>query len=264
MSVTFASEHTPASPVPAAGSGCLEVRGLTAGYGGPPVIRGISLGLGEGQVAVVAGPNGAGKSTLVKSIAGHLRCASGSVTAGGRDITNQPAEKIARGGVGYVPQNDDVFGTMTVLENLEIGGYLLRKREVARRVTEVMDVFPALGRMRKRQVSRLSGGERKMVAIGRVLMLRPRLLILDEPTAGLAVRLTTELFEHYIPALTATGVGVLLVEQKATEALRVADWGYILVSGQVHVSEPASTILSRPDLGEVFLGGSTSLAAHDE
>jgi branched-chain amino acid transport system ATP-binding protein len=257
--VTFASEQMPASTVPTYGFDCLQVRDLSAGYGGPLVVRGISLGLGTGRVAVVAGPNGAGKSTLVKSIVGHLQCVSGSVTAGGKDITNHPAEKIARGGVGYVPQNEDVFVTMTVQENLEIGGYLLKKRELARRITEVMEIFPALARMRNRSVSRLSGGERKMVAIGRVLMPRPHVLILDEPTAGLAVRLTTELFERYIPALTATGVGVLLVEQKATEALRVADWGYILVSGQVHVSERASTILSRPDLGEVFLGGSTSV-----
>ena len=262
--MTFASEHMPASTMPTRASGCLEVRDLTAGYSGPPVVRGISLAIEQGQVAVVAGPNGAGKSTLVKSIAGHLRCVSGSVTVGGQDITNHPAEKIARGGVGYVPQNEDVFGTMTVLENLEIGGYLLKKREVARRITEVVEVFPALGRMRKRQVSRLSGGERKMVAIGRVLMLRPRLLILDEPTAGLAVRLTTELFEHYIPALTATGVGVLLVEQKATEALRVADWGYILVSGRVEVSQPAADILAREDIGEVFLGGSSSVLAGED
>ncbi|MDR0344379.1 MAG: ABC transporter ATP-binding protein [Nocardiopsaceae bacterium] len=258
----FASEQMPAGTAAAPGPDCLQVRDLTAGYGGPPVISGISLGIEKGQVAVVAGPNGAGKSTLVKSIVGHLPCVSGSVTAGGVDITNHPAEKIARGGVGYVPQNDDVFTTLTVLENLEIGGYLLRKREVARRIDEVLEVFPDLARMRTRPVSRLSGGERKMVAIGRVLMLRPAVLILDEPTAGLAVQLTTELFERYIPALAGNGAGVLLVEQKATEALQAADWGYILVSGQVHVSEPASTILSRPDLGEVFLGGSTSLADH--
>lgn len=260
--VKFAPEQMAASAAATPMSGCLQVRDLTAGYGGPPVVRGISLGIEKGQVAVVAGPNGAGKSTLVKSIVGHLPCVSGSVISGGVDITNHPAEKIARGGVGYVPQNDDVFTTLTVLENLEIGGYLLRKREVARRIGEVLEVFPELARMRTRPVSRLSGGERKMVAIGRVLMLRPTVLILDEPTAGLAVRLTTELFERYIPALAANGAGVLLVEQKATEALQAADWGYILVSGQVHVSEPASTILSRPDLGEVFLGGSTSLADH--
>jgi branched-chain amino acid transport system ATP-binding protein len=246
------------------GSACLEVRNLTAGYGGPPIIRGVSVGIDKGQVAVVAGPNGAGKSTLVKSIVGHLRCTSGQVIVGGEDITNRPAEKIARGGVGYVPQNDDVFGSMTVVENLEMGGYLLRRREVPKRIDEILAMFPALASMRHRHVSRLSGGERKMVAVGRVLMLRPPVLILDEPTAGLSVALTHELFERYIPALAAAEVGVLLVEQKASEALKVADWGYILVSGQLHVSESAATILSRPDLGEVFLGGSASMATADE
>ncbi|HET9078156.1 MAG TPA: ABC transporter ATP-binding protein [Acidimicrobiales bacterium] len=225
------------------------------------MIQDVCLGIDKGQIAVVAGPNGAGKSTLVKSIVGHLRCTGGQVRVGGEDVTNRSPERIARGGVGYVPQNQDVFGTMSVVENLEIGGYLLKKREVAGRIEEVFERFPALAVMRHRTVGRLSGGERKMVAIGRVLMLRPAVLVLDEPTAGLSVALTGELFENYLPALTATGVGVLLVEQKATEALRNADWGYILVSGQVHVSEPASTILSRPDLGEVFLGGSTSLSA---
>lgn len=267
--VTFASQKiaakTPHVPPGAeSGTACLDVRDLTAGYGGPPVVRGVSVAIDKGRVAVVAGPNGAGKSTLVKSIVGHLRCVSGQVLVNGQDITNRSAERIARGGVGYVPQNDDVFSSMTVLENLEMGGYLLRRREVPGRIDDILDMFPALAKMRHRHVSRLSGGERKMVAVGRVLMLRPPVLILDEPTAGLSVALTQELFEHYIPTLTAADVGVLLVEQKATEALRVADWGYILVSGQIHVSESADTILNRPDLGEVFLGGSTSLSGGDE
>lgn len=263
---TSAVHNKPVEPASdtAAGAACLCVRNLTAGYGGPPVIHDVSVEIDKGQVAVVAGPNGAGKSTLVKSIVGHLRCESGQVLLDGQEITNRPAEKIARGGVGYVPQNDDVFVTMTVLENLEMGGYLLRRREIPGRIDEILDLFPALASMRHRHVSRLSGGERKMVAIGRVLMLRPPVLILDEPTAGLSVALTQELFERYIPALTAADVGVLLVEQKASEALRVANWGYILVSGQVHVSESAETILNRPDLGKVFLGGSTSMARSEE
>lgn len=245
---------------PGSANACLSVRGLTAGYGGPPVIRDISLSIDRGSVAVVAGPNGAGKSTLVKSIVGHLHCLEGQVHLEGEDITNRSPERIARGGVGYVPQNDDVFGSLTVVENLEMGGFLLPRREVAGRIEEIFEMFPALAAMRQRHVSKLSGGERKMVGMGRVLMLRPPVLVLDEPTAGLSVALTRELFEQYLPALTAMGVAVLLVEQKATEALQVADWGYILVSGEVHVSEPADTILNRPDLGEVFLGGSTSLS----
>ncbi len=233
---------------------------LVAGYGGPPVIRDVSVRVGVGKVAVVAGPNGAGKSTLVKAIVGHLSCSSGSVSLDGRAIGNHSPENIARYGLGYVPQHQDVFDTMTVAENLEIGGYLLPRKQVPGRIDDVFSVFPKLAMLRHRPVGRLSGGERKMVAVGRVLMLRPKVLVLDEPTAGLSVSLTVELFETHIAGLARSGVGILLVEQKASEALRIADWGYILVSGEVHVSESAADILSRPDLGEVFLGGSTSLA----
>ena len=236
----------------------LTVDSVSAGYGGPPVVRDVCLGVTQGQIVVVAGPNGAGKSTLVKAIVGHLRC-KGTISLGDVALANKAPDQIARHGVGYVPQNQDVFDTMTVLENLEIGGYLLAKRELPARFDEVFTVFPKLASFRHRPVGRLSGGERKMVAVGRVLMLRPKVLILDEPTAGLSVSLTTRLFETDITALAAAGTGVLLVEQKASEALRVADWGYILVSGQVHVSQAAAEILGRPDLGEVFLGGSTSL-----
>jgi len=239
--------------------GSLSVDKLTAGYGGPPVIRDVCVRVTTGQIAVVAGPNGAGKSTLVKSIVGHLRCSSGTVQLGDTDISNHSPERIARSGVGYVPQHQDVFDTMTVMENLELGGYLLPRREVGRRIDEVLTIFPKLATMRHRAVGRVSGGERKMVAVGRVLMLRPSVLILDEPTAGLSVSLTKELFETHVARLANTGTGILLIEQKAAEALRVAHWGYILVSGEVLVSEPACDILSRPDLGELFLGGSTSL-----
>lgn len=241
----------------------LSTANVTAGYGGPPVIRDVCVGVDRGQVVVVAGPNGAGKSTLVKAIVGHLRC-SGDITLAGMPIANRPPEQIARHGVGYVPQHQDVFDTMTVLENLELGGYLLKKKEIPARLDEVISVFPKLGALRRRPVGRLSGGERKMVAVGRVLMLRPKVLVLDEPTAGLSVALTVQLFETHITALASTGTGILLVEQKASEALRVAHWGYILVSGEVRVSEPASEILARPDLGELFLGGSTSLTAEED
>jgi len=237
----------------------LSVDRLSAGYGGPPVIREVCINVVKGQIAVVAGPNGAGKSTLVKAIAGHLRCTSGSVHLEDTDISNHSPERIARHGVGYVPQHQDVFDTMTVLENLELGGYMLRRREVGRRVDEVFSIFPKLAIMRHRNVGRVSGGERKMVAVGRVLMLRPSVLVLDEPTAGLSVPLTEELFRTHVLRLANTGTAILLVEQKAAEALRVAHWGYILVSGEVQVSQSADDILSRPDLGELFLGGSTSL-----
>lgn len=237
---------------------------VSAGYGGPPVIKDVSVGVGRGHVVVVAGPNGAGKSTLVKAIMGQLKVSSGTVRLAERDITNHSAEAIARHGIGYVPQHQDVFDTLTVMENLEIGGYLLRKKRSAARAEEVLEIFPRLAEMRHRTVALLSGGERKMVAVGRVLMLEPSVLILDEPSAGLSVPLTEELFEVHVRAVAMSGAAVLLVEQKATEALAIADWGYILVTGQVEVSQSAPEILARSDLGEVFLGGSTSVVAGDD
>lgn len=244
-----------------AGGPKLALHEVSAGYGGPPVIRELSLSVGAGQVVVIAGPNGAGKSTLVKAVMGQLRVSSGRIELDGVDITNSLPERIARCGIGYVPQNQDVFDTLSVTENLELGGYLLPKRHCARRLDEVLDVFPRLQQMRHRIVGRLSGGERKMVAVGRALMLQPSVLILDEPSAGLSVPLTRELFEVHVSALAARGTGVLLVEQKATEALRVAQWGCILVSGQLEISQSAPELLARADIGEVFLGGSTSLTA---
>ena len=237
---------------------------VTAGYGGPPVIRDVCIGVERGKIAVVAGPNGAGKSTLVKAIMGQLKVTAGSVHLAGRNITNDSAERIARHGIGYVPQSQDVFEDLTVWENLEIGGYLLSKKKSHQRALELLEIFPPLARMRHRTVGQLSGGERKMVAVGRVLMLEPSVLILDEPTAGLSVPLTEQLFEVHVRALADTGTAVLLVEQKATEALRVADWGYILVSGEVEVSQSAEEILGRADIGEVFLGGSSSVVGDDD
>ncbi|MDA8291411.1 MAG: ATP-binding cassette domain-containing protein [Actinomycetota bacterium] len=242
----------------------LRLEGVTAGYGGPPVIRDVCIGVERGRIAVVAGPNGAGKSTLVKAIMGQLKVTGGSVHLADRNITNDSAERIARHGIGYVPQSQDVFEDLTVWENLEIGGYLLSKKKSHARALELLELFPPLARMRSRAVGQLSGGERKMVAVGRVLMLEPSVLILDEPTAGLSVPLTEELFEVHVRALADAGTAVLLVEQKATEALRVADWGYILVSGAVEVSQPAQEILGRADIGEVFLGGSTSVVGEGD
>lgn len=241
----------------------LALEAIEAGYGGPPVVEQISLGVHQGQVAVVAGPNGAGKSTLVKAIVGQLKVSSGSVSLGGQNVTNAQCEHLARSGIGYVPQHQDVFETLSVLENLELGGFLLPRRKCQARIRQVLDIFPKLADMRTRPVGRLSGGERKMVAVGRVLMLDPTVLILDEPTAGLSVPLTRELFEVHVRAVADRGTAVLLIEQKATEALRVAEWGYILVSGRLEVSQSAKEILAREDIGEVFLGGSRSVQAEN-
>src|SRR2546429_1225615 len=167
----------------------LRVRGVTAGYGGVPVIHGVDLTLARGEVLTIVGPNGAGKSTLVKTVLGILTPLEGTIELGGQAITGLTTDRIARLGVGYVPQVRDVFETLTVRENLEMGGYTLPARVVEQRLDEVWALYPALDEMRSRYAGHLSGGERKMLAIGRVLMIRPSLPVLDEPTAGLSPQL---------------------------------------------------------------------------
>ncbi len=232
----------------------LVVEGLVAGYGGAPIVHGADVSVGAGEVATIVGPNGAGKSTLLKAVTGQVEVMGGSVTLAGEQVTGLPGEKLARRGIGFVPQAKDVFDTLTVEENLEMGGYLLGRSELAPRLAEVLAVFPALAEMRGRRASKLSGGERKMLAIARVLMLRPSVVILDEPTSNLSPALAREVLEGQVRALAAAGSAVLLVEQKAKEALAVGDWGYVLVAGLVTVSGPAAELLAREDIGELFLG----------
>ena len=244
----------------AAASPLLSVQGLSAGYGASPVVEGVELVVDAGRVACMLGPNGAGKSTILKAIVGGRTLISGRIMLAGSDVTGLGAHALARRGVGYVPQVKDCFDTLTVRENLEMGAYLLRKHELRDRAAEVLEVFPALAAMLGRRVSRLSGGERKMVAIGRVLMARPSLLIMDEPTAGLAPGLSTIVLRDHVRALASRGVGVLLVEQKARAALEVSDWAYIIADRRVRTSGPAGELLERPDLGSLLLDTSASAA----
>lgn len=232
----------------------LVVEGLIAGYAGAPIVHGVDVSVGSGEVATIVGPNGAGKSTLLKAITGQVEVFDGSVFLAGSPVTGLPGEKLARRGIGFVPQAKDVFATLTVVENLEMGGYLLPKSRVAARINEVLDIFPALAEMRTRTASKLSGGERKMLAIARVLMLQPSVVILDEPTSNLSPALARDVLEGQVKALASSGSAVLLVEQKAKEALEIADWAYVLVAGLVHLSEPAADLLAREDIGELFLG----------
>jgi branched-chain amino acid transport system ATP-binding protein len=232
----------------------LVLEGIEAGYGASPVITGLDLLVGTGEVVAVIGPNGAGKSTLLKAITGRLHVSAGRVVLAGRDITNVRADNLARLGVGYVPQTRDVFDSLTVKENLEMGGYLLAKSEIAARTKDVLEFFPALAEMRERVASKLSGGERKMLAIARVLMANPTLLILDEPTSNLSADLAKKVLREHVRRLADSGATVLLVEQKAFEALEIADWGYVLVAGATQIQGAASVLLARPDIKEVFLG----------
>jgi branched-chain amino acid transport system ATP-binding protein len=232
----------------------LSIEHLAAGYGTAPIVSDVSLTVGRGEVVTVIGPNGAGKSTLLKAVIGRLSPMAGLVRLGDRDITDSSANRLAHLGVGYVPQVHDVFDTLTVEDNLEMGGYLLPKTRMKARLEEVLAVFPGLVGMRKRVASKLSGGERKMLAVARVLMLEPSLLILDEPTSNLSPPLSRVVLRDQVRALADAGAAVLLVEQKALEALEVSDWGYVLVAGTVQMSGEASELLASPEIREVFLG----------
>jgi branched-chain amino acid transport system ATP-binding protein len=232
----------------------LLVRGLTAGYGGLPAVREVSVCVGRGEVVSVIGPNGAGKSTLLKAVVGELAPMAGEVTLGGGCLHGLRADQIARRGVGYVPQVRDVFESLTARENLEMGGYQLRLGEVAGRIEEVLGAFPPLAPLLGRPAGNLSGGERKMVAIGRVLMTRPTLVLLDEPTAGLAPQLADRMLSDYVGALAARGVAVLVVEQRAREVLAISDYAYVMAAGTVALAAPAAVVRARPDLGDLFLG----------
>jgi ABC-type branched-subunit amino acid transport system ATPase component len=228
---------------------------VTAGYGGDPVIRDISVHVEPGQVVSLVGANGSGKSTLLKSLVGVVRMTSGRVTVGDADVTGWPPEEIARAGVGYVPQVDDVFGPLTVRENLEMGGYLLPARRVTGRVEEVVAVFPRLAAMLTRPAGKLSGGERKMLAMGRVLMLSPSVFLLDEPTASLAPAVARALLEEHVRGLARGGACVLIVEQRARAVLAISDRTYVLAGGEVRMAGTPAELAASPAFVESFLGG---------
>jgi ABC-type branched-subunit amino acid transport system ATPase component len=225
------------------------------------VIKDVSISVGPGEIVAIIGPNGAGKSTLLKSLVGILRPSAGRVTLGGDDVTGRPPEDLARRGVGYVPQVNDIFEPLTVLENLEMGGYLLSAADVRSRVGEVGAVFPQLPPMLKRRADKLSGGERKMLAIARVLMLDPKVLILDEPTANLSPKLADSLLREHVVRLSKLGKAVLLVEQRARAALQIAAWTSVLVSGSIRLEGRPEDLQKRDDFEELFLGAGTGLSS---
>ena len=232
----------------------LVVDDLTAGYGGAPIVNGASARVGLGEIVTIVGPNGAGKSTFLKAVVGMIPAMGGRVELAGEDVTNMRANHLAKRGLGYVPQVNDVFDTLTVVDNLAMGGYLLERSLVPARVAAVLDIFPRLKTMLKRTASKLSGGERKMLAMARVLMLEPKLLVLDEPTSNLSADLSRMLLEEHVSRLGKAGTSILIVEQKALAALQISDWAYVMAGGTVKVSSAAKELLARPDIGEVFLG----------
>ncbi|MGH7692095.1 MAG: ABC transporter ATP-binding protein [Candidatus Dormibacteria bacterium] len=234
---------------------------ITAGYSQVPVVRGVSLQVGLGEIVVVVGPNGAGKSTLVKAITGELELLGGRIHLGERDITRLSEDDRMNQGMGYVPQLRDVFPTLTVIENLEMGGYRLQKRELPRRVDMVMETFPALKALRRRTARTMSGGEQKMLGIGRALMADPKALLLDEPTANLSPQVATHVLQDIVSQLAKSGRAVLLIEQRVALALEVASWGYVLTDGQLRLDRSAKQLAEMGDLGTLFLGMATNGAA---
>jgi ABC-type branched-subunit amino acid transport system ATPase component len=236
----------------------LRATGVTAGYGGDPVIRNITLVADPGEVVSLVGANGSGKSTFLKSLVGVVRVTAGTVIIGETDVTRKAPEEVARAGVGYVPQVDDVFAPLTVRENLEMGGYLLPSAQVRARIDEVTTVFPRLGAMLSRAAGKLSGGERKMLAMGRVLMLQPAVFLLDEPTANLAPAIARTLLEEHVRRLAASGATVLVVEQRARAVLAISDRTYVLAGGEVRMEGTPAELAASPAFIESFLGGTVN------
>jgi ABC-type branched-subunit amino acid transport system ATPase component len=233
----------------------LRATGVTAGYGGDPVIRNITVVAEPGEVVSLVGANGSGKSTFLKSLVGVVRVSAGTVIIGETDVSGKAPEEVARAGVGYVPQVDDVFAPLTVRENLEMGGYLLTSGQVRARIDEVTTVFPRLGAMLSRAAGKLSGGERKMLAMGRVLMVQPAVFLLDEPTANLAPAIARTLLEEHVRQLAASGATVLVVEQRARAVLAISHRTYVLAGGEVRMQGTPDELAASPAFVESFLGG---------
>jgi ABC-type branched-subunit amino acid transport system ATPase component len=232
----------------------LKVDSVTAGYGDTEILRSLSIRVEPQEVVSIIGPNGAGKSTLMKTIFGLLHPREGSVWFDGHDITQFAPHRIVRQGMCYVPQVANVFTTLTVEENLEMGAFPLGKADLTESKDRVYSMFPKLRQRRRQLAGKMSGGERQMVAMGSALMLNPKLLLLDEPTAALSPKLVDEIFER-IARISATGISVLMVEQNARQSLSMADRGYVLASGENRHEGTGKELLEDPNVGRLYLGG---------
>ena len=231
----------------------LQATGLVGGYGGMDILQGVDLTVEAHEVAVIIGPNGAGKSTAMKALIGLIPLKSGKVVYAGEEITGQAPERLVARGIAYVPQERNVFRTMTVEENLAMGAYL-RRGDLGETLARVYTLFPTLKDKRRQRVGELSGGQRQMVAIARALMIEPKLLLLDEPTVGLSPKVIGEIFERIL-AINAAGVGILMVEQNARAALAIAHRGYVLATGRNRFTDNAAALLANREVAESFLGG---------
>jgi branched-chain amino acid transport system ATP-binding protein len=227
---------------------------MTAGYGnGPDIISSCSINVDRGEIVAILGPNGAGKSTAMKAMLGLLKLKTGSISIDGKDITNLSPQDRVKAGISFVPQNRNVFADLTVKENLEVGAFL-REDDVDKVIDEIYELFPILNEKKSQVVGELSGGQRQQVALGRALMIRPSVLMLDEPTAGVSPIVMDELFQHIIK-VKKTNVAIIMVEQNAKQALSISDRGYVLVTGQNRFEGSGNELLQDPEVRRSFLGG---------
>jgi ABC-type branched-subunit amino acid transport system ATPase component len=231
----------------------LKTEDITVGYAEVDILHNVHIRVKAEEIVSVIGPNGAGKSTLLKTIFGILKPRHGNVTLKDEDITGLKPDRIVRKGISYVPQVDNVFPSMSVLENLEMGAFI-RNDDYSSRLQEVYDLFPILRERSKQKVGQLSGGQRQMVAMGRALMLDPQILLLDEPSAGLAPLLVSMIFEK-IGEVNATGVAMIIVEQNAQEALKMAQHAYVLAMGKNVLDDGGQALLANEEIARLYLGG---------
>jgi branched-chain amino acid transport system ATP-binding protein len=237
-------------------SAVLELEAVWAGYGLTEILHGIDLHVDRGEIVVVVGPNGAGKSTAMKAVFGMLNITAGAIRLAGDVITNTPPQQVVKKGVAYVPQSANVFVSLTVEENLEMGAYLSAENP-APRIEEIFELFPPLREKRRQPAGSLSGGQRQMVAMGKALMLHPKILLLDEPTAGLSPKYRGEIF-RIVQDINAAGATILMVEQNAKQALNISDRGYVLVDGENRHTGTGQALIADENVARMFLGAASS------
>ena len=231
----------------------LHAANIIAGYGGEPILHGVNIELDSGQVGVIVGSNGAGKSTVLKCLFGLIKLEQGTVKLEGNDITDVPPDKRVDLGIAYVPQEMNIFQSLTVQENLEMGAFI-RRDDFSSSVEQMFELFPPLKAKRRDFAGQLSGGQRQMVAIARALMTEPRLLLLDEPTVGLSPSYVQDIIDRILE-IAASGIGVLIVEQNARRALQISDTGFVLAGGRNLYTDTAENLLLNPEVARSFLGG---------
>lgn len=231
----------------------LETTNIHAGYGGMNILNGVNMAIEQGEIGVIVGPNGAGKSTSLKAIFGLLHVSEGSIELNGENITNAEPNLLVQHGMAFVPQEKNVFVSLTVEENLEMGAFL-RKDNFKNTLESVYHYFPDLKDKRYQPAGELSGGQRQMVAMGRALMIEPKVLLLDEPTAGLSPLYMNEIFDRIV-TINREGVGILMVEQNAKQALKIAHKGFVLAAGRNRFTDTGENLLNDPEVAKSFLGG---------